>query len=262
MYRKIIPRILIIQHEYYYDTKKRLIARSIIEAWTREPNRFLLRNYVKQWEEERERGRESSLFAALYVYWKIPEALFRSGKLVGEHLRQRLMRGMQFPQAEAARLSFDAPFPCTTPAPTRAFVLIRDREGGFEREFFGVEVRMLSWRKCAGNPIIYPERNRSLDLRYWFGRDSKDFLHPAENNRRGDKEGTTWIDRIETKRSPLNFSHLWEMAIFLRSLYDEYCWIIIKLRDEVSCVEREWRLAKLGGRNPARSLSEFDERGI
>lgn len=26
------------------------------------------------------------------------------------------------------------------------------------------------------------------------------------------------------------------MAIFLRSLYDEYCWIIIKLRDEVSCV--------------------------
>lgn len=34
------------------------------------------------------------------------------------------------------------------------------------------------------------------------------------------------------------------MAIFLRSLYDEYCWIIIKLRDEVSCVEREWRLAK------------------
>lgn len=142
---------------------------------------------------------------------------------------------MQFPQAEAARLSFDAPFPCTTPAPTRAFVLIRDREGGFEREFFGVEVRMLSWRKCAGNPIIYPERNRSLGSSILI-RDSKDFLHPAENNRRGDKEGTTWIDRIETKRSPLNFSHLWEMAIFLRSLYDEYCWIIIKLRDEVSCV--------------------------
>lgn len=174
MYRKIIPRILIIQHEYYYDTKKRLIARSIIEAWTRGPNRFLLRNYVKQWEEEREREGESSLFAALYVYWKIPEALFRSGKLVGEHLRQRLMRGMQFPQAEAARLSFDAPFPCTTPAPTRAFVLIRDRERGFEREFFGVEVRMLSWRKCAGNPIIYPERNRSLGssilIRPWFER--------------------------------------------------------------------------------------------
>lgn len=171
---KSFREFLLFNTNIYYDTKKRLIARSIIEAWTRGPNRFLLRNYVKQWEEERERGRESSLFAALYVYWKIPEALFRSGKLVGEHLRQRLMRGMQFPQAEAARLSFDAPFPCTTPAPTRAFVLIRDREGGFEREFFGVEVRMLSWRKCAGNPIIYPERNRSLGssilIRPWFER--------------------------------------------------------------------------------------------
>lgn len=146
-----------------------------------------LRNYVKQWrkeERETERERESSLFAALYVYWKIPEALFRSGKLVGEHPRQRLMRGMQFPRA--ARLSSDAPFPCTI-FRTRAFVLIRGIGGG-DSEFFGV--RMLSWRKCAGNPIIHPERNRSLGSSISI-RPCERLFFPGEENNSREGGGTT-----------------------------------------------------------------------
>lgn len=128
-------QFFIIQHEYYYNMKRRINCpidhRSVNEGG--EPVSSL-RNYVKQWrkeERETERERESSLFAALYVYWKIPEALFRSGKLVGEHPRQRLMRGMQFPRA--ARLSSDAPFPCTIfrAAPnSRICINTGDRRGG------------------------------------------------------------------------------------------------------------------------------------
>lgn len=73
--------------------------------------------------------------------------------------RQRLMRGMQFPQT-LARLSSGAPFlyvPTISLAPTCAFVLIRS---GWIREEILRGRRILSSRKCAGNPIIF-ERSRS-----------------------------------------------------------------------------------------------------
>lgn len=67
---------------------------------------------------------------------------------------QRLMRGMQFPQA-LARLSSGAPFPYVptiSPAPTCAFVLIRS--GWIREEILrGCEILSFS-RKCAGDPII------------------------------------------------------------------------------------------------------------
>lgn len=68
---------------------------------------------------------------------------------------QRLMRGMQFPQA-LARLSSGAPFPYVptiSPAPTCAFVLIRS--GWIREEILrGREILSFS-RKCAGDPIIF-----------------------------------------------------------------------------------------------------------
>lgn len=182
-------QFFIIQHEYYYNMKRRINCsidhRSVNEGG--EPVSSL-RNYVKQWrkeEGETERERESSLFAALYVYWKIPEALFRSGKLVGEHPRQRLMRGMQFPRA--ARLSSDAPFPCTIfrAAPNSRICI---NTGDPEREFFGV--RMLSWRKCAGNPIIHPGRNRSLGSSISI-RPCERLFFPGEENNSREGGGTT-----------------------------------------------------------------------
>lgn len=68
--------------------------------------------------------------------------------------RQRLMRGMQFPQA-LARLSSGAPFPYVptiSPAPTCAFVLIRSE---WIREEILRGRKILSSRKCAGNSIIF-----------------------------------------------------------------------------------------------------------
>lgn len=66
-------QFFIIQHEYYYNTKegKELIARSIIEAWTREANRFLpfvimWNNEERKKEKQRERGRVA--YSPLYTY--------------------------------------------------------------------------------------------------------------------------------------------------------------------------------------------------
>jgi len=77
--------------------------------------------------------------------------------------RQRLMRGMQFPQT-LARLSSGAPFPYVPTislAPTCAFVLIRS---GWIREEILRRRRILNSRKCVGNPIIF-ERSRSREVK-------------------------------------------------------------------------------------------------
>ena len=179
-------QFFIIQHEYYYNMKRRINCsidhRSVNEGG--EPVSSL-RNYVKQWrkeERETERERESSLFAALYVYWKIPEALFRSGKLVGEHPRQRLMRGMQFPRA--ARLSSDAPFPCTIfrAAPnSRICINTGDRRGGSgEGILRGSDAKLT--KVCRQS--YYPSGAESKDLRYRFGR-AKDFFFPGRKTTAG-----------------------------------------------------------------------------
>lgn len=135
------------------------------------------RNYVKQYEGEREGEKESNVQRHRYIEKfqrpfllpafpllpsSSPRRRFTSKHPLSPFLPypapppsgQRLMRGMQFPQA-LARLSSGAPFPYVptiSPAPTCAFVLIRS--GWIREEILrGREILSFS-RKCVGDPII------------------------------------------------------------------------------------------------------------
>lgn len=173
--------------------KEELIARSIIEAWTREANRFLpfvimWNNEERKKEKQRERGRVA--YSPLYTYIEKFQRLCSDPGNWSASIHDRDWCGecnflgrRVYPPMHLFRARFSGP------RRTRAFVLIRGIGGGDpEREFFGV--RMLSWRKCAGNPIIHPERNRSLGSSISI-RPCERLFFPGEENNSREGGGTT-----------------------------------------------------------------------
>ena len=190
--------------------KEELIARSIIEAWTREANRFLpfvimWNNEERKKEKQKERGRVA--YSPLYTYIEKFQRLCSDPGNWSASIHDRDWCGecnflgrRVYPPMHLFRARF------SEPRRTRAFVLIRGIGGGdSEREFFGV--RMLSWRKCAGNPIIHPERNRRI-----FDIDSavrKTFFSRGGKQQQGGGRNNTELKWKRGKRSTFRIYGKW-----------------------------------------------------
>lgn len=130
-----------------------------------------------------DRERERVAYSPLYTYIEKFQRLCSDPGNWSASIHDRDWCGeCNFLRPRRRRLSFDAPFPYDPPPPppSRANSRICINTIGFRRgnSSKGVEGRGLSWRKCAGNPIIlYPPQafGSSILIR-------KERLLPAENN--------------------------------------------------------------------------------
>lgn len=139
-------------------------------------------NYVKQYEGSQV-ARGIGILKNSTDFLPVPEARRRAS-------RTEIDAGNAISSGSGARLSSDAPFPYVpiSPAPTCAFVLIRS--GRIRGEILRGR-RMLSSRKCAGNPIILGPRRAGLRAESQPG--SSILIRPTE---RVPNENTGRINRV------------------------------------------------------------------